>query len=242
MTEQPPADYSDLTAVYLNCTLTRSPAPSHTQALMDRSIAIMRTVNVGVEVVRAVDLDIAPGVQIDMTEHGFARDDWPAVQAKVMAADILVLGTPIWLGEKSSVATRVVERLYGFSGEVNEQGQYAYYGRVGGVIVTGNEDGVKHCAMNLLYSLQHLGYTVPPQADAGWIGEVGPGASYGDVDSDGGAPAGYDNDFTNRNITVLTWNLLHLARLLKDNGGIPAYGNQPARWDAGERFGFTNSE
>ena len=242
MTEQPPADYSDLTAVYLNCTLTRSPAPSHTQALMDRSIAIMRTVNVGVEVVRAVDLDIAPGVQIDMTEHGFARDDWPAVQAKVMAADILVLGTPIWLGEKSSVATRVVERLYGFSGEVNEQGQYAYYGRVGGVIVTGNEDGVKHCAMNLLYSLQHLGYTVPPQADAGWIGEVGPGASYGDVDPDGGAPAGYDNDFTNRNITVLTWNLLHLARLLKDNGGIPAYGNQPARWDAGERFGFTNPE
>ena len=242
MTEQPPADYSDLTAVYLNCTLTRSPAPSHTQALMDRSIAIMRTVNVGVEVVRAVDLDIAPGVQIDMTEHGFARDDWPAVQAKVMAADILVLGTPIWLGEKSSVATRVVERLYGFSNEVNEQGQYAYYGRVGGVIVTGNEDGVKHCAMNLLYSMQHLGYTVPPQADAGWIGEVGPGASYGDVDSDGGAPAGYDNDFTNRNVTVLTWNLLHLARLLKDNGGIPAYGNQPARWDAGERFGFTNTE
>ncbi len=121
MTEQPPADYSDLTAVYLNCTLTRSPAPSHTQALMDRSIGIMRTVDVAVEVVRAVDLDIAPGVQIDMTEHGFDRDDWPAVQSKVMAADILVLGTPIWLGEKSSVATRVVERLYGFSGEVSER-------------------------------------------------------------------------------------------------------------------------
>ena len=159
-----------------------------------------------------------------------------------MAADVLVLGAPIWLGDKSSVATRVVERLYGFSGEVNEQGQYAYHGRVGGVIVTGNEDGMKHCATNLLYSLQHLGYTVPPQADAGWIGEVGPGANYGDVDPDGGTPVGLANDFTNRNTTFMTWNLLHLPRLLNNNGGILAYGNQPASWAAGERFGFTNPE
>ena len=71
------------------------------------------------------------------------------------------------------MCTRVVERLYGYSGETNDAGQYLYYGRVGGVVVTGNEDGVKHVAMNVLYSLQHLGYVVPPQADAGWIGEVG---------------------------------------------------------------------
>lgn len=93
------------------------------------------------------------------------------------------------------MCTRVIERLYSVSGQLNEAGQYAYYGRVGGVLVTGNEDGVKHVAMNVLYSLQHLGYTIPPQADAGWIGEVGPGPSYGD---DG---VGFDNDFTNRN----TW-------------------------------------
>ncbi len=82
-----------------------------------------------------------------------------------MAADILVLLTPIWLGEKSSVCTRVIERLYGKSHLLNEEGQWAYYGRVGGCIITGNEDGAKHCAMNILYSLQHLGFTIPPQAD-----------------------------------------------------------------------------
>ena len=127
-----------------------------------------------------------------------------------MAADILVLCTPIWLGEKSSVCTQVIERLYGNSHLLNDAGQYAYYGRVGGCLVTGNEDGVKHCAMNVLYSLQHLGYVIPPQADAGWIGEAGPGPSY--LDPGSGGP---ENDFTNRNTTFMTWNLLHLARMLQ---------------------------
>jgi len=99
--------------------------------------------------------------------------------------------------------------------------------------VTGNEDGVKHCAMNILYSLQHLGYVIPPQADAGWIGEAGPGPSY--LDEGSGGP---ENDFTNRNTTFMTWNLLHSARLLKDAGGFPAHGNQRSAWDAGCRFGL----
>jgi len=111
-----------------------------------------------------------------------------------MAADILVLLSPIWLGEKSSVCTRVVKRLYGNSHLLNDAGQYAYYGRVGGCIITGNEDGAKHCAMNILYSLQHVGFTIPPQADSGWMGEAGPGPSYLDAGS-----AGPENEFTNRN-------------------------------------------
>ena len=156
---------------------------------------------------------------------------------RVMAADILVLCTPIWLGEKSSVCTRIVERLYGNSHLLNDRGQYAYYGRVGGCLVTGNEDGVKHCAMNVLYSLQHLGYVIPPQADAGWIGEAGPGPSY--LDPGSGGP---ENDFTNRNTTFMTWNLLHMARMLKVAGGIPAHGNQRSAWDAGCRFDFPNPE
>ena len=154
-----------------------------------------------------------------------------------MAADILIVATPIWLGDKSSVCTRVIERLYGYSGETNPAGQWAYYGKVGGVVVTGNEDGIKHVAMNVLYSLQHLGYTIPPQADAGWIGEAGPGPSY--LDEGSGGP---DNDFTNRNTTFMTWNLLHVARMLKDRGGIPAHGNQRSEWDAGCRFDFENPE
>jgi multimeric flavodoxin WrbA len=230
-------NFSDLRALYINCTLKRSPERSHTQGLGDRSIRIMQRTGVSVEVVRAVDHVIATGVYPDMTEHGWPRDDWPAIFAKVMAADILVLLSPIWLGEKSSVCTQVVERLYGNSHLLNGQGQYAYYGRVGGCIITGNEDGAKHCAMNILYSLQHLGFTIPPQADSGWIGEAGPGPSY--LDPDAGGP---ENDFTNRNTTFLTWNLLHLARMLKEAGGIPAHGNQRSEWDAGERLDFENPE
>ena len=204
---------------------------------MDNSIAIMEANGVAVENIRVADREVPPGVDEDMTEHGFERDDWPAIQQQVLDADILVIGTPIWLGEKSSICTRVIERLYGYSGNLNERGQWVYYGRVGGVLVTGNEDGIKHVAMNTLYSLQHLGYTIPPQADAGWIGEAGPGPSYADPGS-----GGPENEFTQRNTTFMTWNLMHLAAMLKRAGGIPAYGNQRAEWDAGARFDHPNPE
>ncbi|MDH3724457.1 MAG: flavodoxin family protein [Thermoleophilia bacterium] len=235
--EQSTTDYSDLSALFLNCTLKRSPELSHTQGLMDISNAILEANGVATETIRPIDHDIATGVWPDMTEHGWDTDDWPAIFEKVMAADILILGTPIWLGEKSSVCTAVIERLYGNSHLLNDEGQWAYYGRVGGCLITGNEDGAKHCAMNILYSLQHLGYVIPPQADAGWLGEAGPGPSY--LDEGSGGP---QNDFTNRNTTFMTWNLLHLGRMLKDAGGIPAHGNQAAAWDAGCRFDFPNPE
>ena len=230
-------DFSNLRALFVNCTLKKSPEISNTQGLADISMEIMRRQGVTVEAIRAIDHDIATGVWPDMTKHGWERDAWPTISEKVIAADILVLCTPIWLGEKSSVCTKIVERLYGNSSLLNDEGQYAYYGRVGGCLVTGNEDGVKHCAMNVLYSLQHLGYVIPPQADAGWIGEAGPGPSY--LDPGSGGP---ENDFTNRNTTFMTWNLLHLARTLKDAGGIPAHGTQRAKWDAGCRVDYINPE
>jgi multimeric flavodoxin WrbA len=232
MTDDAPFDGTGLRALFVNCTLTPSPGESHTQRLMDRSMSLMRRQGVAVNLVRAVDHDIAPGVQPDMSDRGFSDDAWPELMQRVLDADILVLGTPIWLGDPSSVCRRVVERLYSWSGELNDRGQSIYYGRVGGVLVTGNEDGVKHCAMNLLYSLQHLGYTIPPQADAGWLGEIGPGPSYGD---DG---AGLTHDFTNRNTTIMTWNLLHLARMFRDRDGIPSWGNDRTAWADGERFGW----
>ena len=235
--EDHPWDFSDLRAAYVNCTLKPSPQTSNTQGLMDRSIAVMEANGVDVDVIRAADHDLPPGVYPDMTEHGFATDDWPELFERIIGADILVVGTPIWLGEKSSVCTRVIERLYGMSGETNDDGQYRYYGRVGGCIVTGNEDGVKHCAMSVLYGLGHLGYLVPPQADAGWIGEAGPGPSY--LDEGSGGP---ENEFTNRNTTFMTWNLLHLARMLREAGGIPAHGNQRSAWEAGCRFDYPNPE
>lgn len=228
--------YDDLKALYINATLTKSPDKSHTQLLIDASADIMRKQGVEVEMFRSVDHDIASGVYPDMREKGWTTDEWPELFKKVLAADILVIGGPIWLGDNSSETKKVIERLYASSGELNDRGQWIYYGKAGGCLITGNEDGIKHCAMNILYSLQHIGYSIPPQADAGWIGEAGPGPSYGDeVD---GKRAGLDNDFTNRNTTFMTWNLLHMARLLKDAGGFPLGGNQRKEWDAGNHFDF----
>ncbi len=229
--------FDELRAVFVNGTLSRSPGQSHTDGLIALSAGIMRRQGVEVEVVRSIDHDIAVGVHPDMTEHGWPTDAWPELYARILAADILVLCGPIWLGDNSSETKKVVERLYSCSGLLNESGQDAYYGRAGGCLITGNEDGVKHCAMNLLYSLQHLGYSIPPQADAGWIGEIGPGPSY--LDPGSGGP---ENDFTNRNTTFMTWNLLHTARMLRDAGGMPAHGNQRAAWDAGSRFDHVNPE
>jgi len=230
-------DFSGLRAMFINCTLKRSPEVSHTQGLVDASAAIMRKHGVEVETIRSIDHDIATGVYPDMTEHGWASDAWPEIYPRVIASDILVIAGPIWLGDNSSQTKVIIERLYALSGMQNHKGQYLYYGRVAGCLITGNEDGIKHCAQNVLYSLQHVGYTIPPNADAGWIGEAGPGPSY--LDPGSGGP---ENDFTNRNTTFMTWNLMHLAKMLKDAGGVPGYGNQRSEWDAGERFDFHNPE
>ncbi len=230
-------DFSGLSAIILNCTLKPSETLSHTDALLKVPKAIFKQNKISCETIRPVDFDLAPGVMPDMTEHGANQDDWPKLSKQIMQADILILATPIWLGEESSVCRQVIERLYAESGKLNEKGQYIYYGKTAGCVITGNEDGIKHCAMSMLYALQHLGYAIPPQADAGWIGEAGPGPSYADEGS-GGA----ENDFTQRNITFMTWNLMHMALMLKSNGGFPAHGNQRKQWDAGCRFDHPNPE
>jgi multimeric flavodoxin WrbA len=238
-----PRSHDDLSALFLNCTLARSPARSHTQHLLDHVGTVIERAGAAVNHVRVVDHDVAFGMSPDMREVGHDDggadvDAWPDIQRQVMAADILVIGTPIWLGEKSSVATLAIERLYSSSGETNERGQYLYYGKVGGAVVTGNEDGVKHCAAGILYALGHIGYTIPPQADCGWIGEIGPGPSYGDEVEGRDLPVGFGHDFTMKNATFMAWNLLHAARMLRDAGGYPAVGNVAERWEAGERWGY----
>lgn len=230
-------DFSELKAMYVNCTLKKSPELSHTQGLMDVSAGIMKREGVQVKHIRLVDFDVAPGIYPDMTEHGWNKDDFPELFKDIIEADILVIGTPIWLGEKSSVAKKLIERLYSHSAEMNEKGQGLFYSKVGGCVITGNEDGIKHCAMGILYSLQHIGYSIPPQADCGWIGEAGPGPSYLDKESEA-----VDNDFTNRNTTFMTYNLLHLAKLLKSNKGYPAFGNSIKAWQDGSRWKFIKRE
>jgi multimeric flavodoxin WrbA len=238
-------DFSTLKAVYVNCTLKKSPETSHTDLLMEVSKQIMTKEGVTIDSIRLVDHQVANGVYPDMTEHNWEQDEWPELFKRIIEADILIVGTPIWLGEKSSVAQKLIERLYAMSGLTNDKGQYLFYGKAGGCVITGNEDGVKHCAMGILYSLQHIGYSIPPQADCGWIGEVGPGPSYGDKEWNGKKleePVGFDSNFTNRNTTFMTYNLLHLATMLKANNGYPNYGNSRRDWDKGERWEFENPE
>ena len=174
-----------------------------------------------------MDHVIPPGVWPDMTTQGYERDDFPRIYRELVEpADIIIIAGPIWLGDQSSQTRTIIERLYAYSGEVNAAGQWSYYGKVGGAVTTGNEDGGKHVSAQVLYALQHIGLTIPPQSDAYWNGEAGPGDSYSDPGS-----GGPENAWTTRNTVFMTWNILHLARMLKDAGGIPAYGNSTHDWD-----------
>lgn len=232
-------DASGLTAVLVNGTLSAPDRHSHTDALLDVVDEIFRRHGVSVSRLRLSRFRLAPGVYPDMTEHGYDHDDWPRIADSVLDADIVVLGTPIWLGEKSSLAQAFIEKLYAHSGQTNAAGQYRFYGKVGGCVVTGNEDGIKHVAAGVLYAMSHVGFTIPPQADCGWIGEAGPGPSYGDKLPDG-SHAGVDNVFTQRNTTFMAFNCMHLARMLK--GGIPPVGNVRTAWDDGSKPGWPNPE
>lgn len=228
MTNTANADRANLQAVFLNCSLKPDAENSHTMRLLRRVAGVMSDEGVATDMIHLRDHSIAFGMAKDLSDS--EPDDWPAIQERVMAADIVVIGTPIWLGVKSSVANLAVERLYAYSAETNEKGQYLYYGKVAGCVATGNEDGVKAVAMETLYALQHIGFTLPPQADCGWIGSIGPGPSYGDIVDGSETPAGYETEFTNKNATIMTWNLMHMAAMLKANGGIPAHGTTGDDW------------
>ncbi|MHB1865013.1 MAG: flavodoxin family protein [Candidatus Saccharimonadales bacterium] len=229
-------DFRGLKALFINCSIKKDKTKSHTQLLIDKAANIMSKEGVNVDQIYLLEHKVAFGMIRDGAEEGL-EDEWPNIQKKIMSADILVIGSPIWLGVKSSVATLVIERMYAYSGDRNSKGQYLYYGKTAGCIITGNEDGIKHCSMDILYAMQHIGYTIPPQADCGWIGEAGPGPSYGDTMwddkpiNDSKMPVGYANDFTNRNTTFMAWNLMHMASLLRSSNGIPAIGNTPNGWE-----------
>jgi len=234
------ASFEGLNAVFFNTSLKKASKDSHTKLLLDVSANIMLKNGVTVSHIHMLDHHVPPGVHPDMTEKGWEKDDWPTLWRTVEAADILVVGTPIWLGEESSVCRVLIERLYGMSGKLNDKGQSVFYNKVGGCVITGNEDGIKHTAMTILYALGHLGFSIPPQADCGWIGEAGPGPSYGDeID---GERAGFSNEFTQRNTTIMTWNLMHLAKMIHDAGGFSNEGNDREAWKAGCRFDYENPD
>jgi len=197
-----------LKALILNCTLKKSPAVSNTQALIDKAIGLFVEQDVQAESIRVVDYYIAFGVSSQKLDE---RDEWPAILEKVLAADILVIGSPIWFGVRSAVAQMVMERLDGtYDDSDSETWQFPLYGKVAGVLITGNEDGAHNVAANTLFNLSHLGCTVPPNVDSYWLGPAGPGPSY--IEAGGGKHL-----YTNKTVRFMVHNLTYMARLLQDN-------------------------
>ena len=158
-------------AVALNCTLKRSPAESSTDALAQFVLDALAAHGVRTEMVRVVDRAVHPGVTSDEGEG----DEWPGIREKLLAADILVLASPTWLGQPSSVAQRALERMDAMLSETDDQGRPVAYNRVAGIVVTGNEDGAHHVIANLAQGLIDIGYTVPGQAWTYWNKGPGPG-------------------------------------------------------------------
>lgn len=193
-----------LKALVLNCTLKKSPETSNTEALINETIKFFDKERVSTEVLRLADFNIAHAMEVDAGEG----DEWPMFHEKVLGADILIIATPIWMGEKSSYATKAIERIYAGSSETNDKGQYIYYNRVAGALVTGNEDGAKDSAKSILYSLAHMGFTVPPNADTYWVGPAGPGPSFIEAE-------GQKNSFTMQHAKIMAYSLIHFARMLK---------------------------
>ncbi|MER6529984.1 flavodoxin family protein [Streptomyces sp. NPDC001508] len=161
-------------ALVVSCTLKKSPEPSNTEALAAVVAGRLAERGVAVEQVRAVDLDIAPGVVTDAGDG----DQWPQVHDKLLESQILIIASPTWLGRPSSVAQRVLERMDAMLSETDEEGRPVAYNRVAGVVVTGNEDGAHHVISEISGALADIGYTVPGQAWTYWHLGPGPGPDY----------------------------------------------------------------
>lgn len=208
-----------LKALMLNCTIKKSPEQSNTQALLDRVAEILSGLDTEVESLRVVDCNVPFGVESDMG-HG---DEWPRILEKILGTDILIIGTPIWFGVRASVTQMVIERLDGTYDSTNDVGQYPLYNTVGGVVVTGNEDGAHDAAGTTLFNLTHLGCAMPPNADCYWVGDSGPGPSF--IEADGWDQSAY----TRKTASWMAHNVVHLARILKDHP-IPPEGNTVPGW------------
>ena len=190
-------------ALILNCTLKPSPATSSTEALAKVVLAELEKGGAEVEMVRLVDLNLKPGVKTDEGEG----DDWPAVHARIMAADILIMATPTWLGQMSSVCLRALERMDAFFGETDDSGRPVAFGKVAGVVITGNEDGAHHIVATVCQGLIDMGFTIPAQSWTYWHLWPGPGPDY--VETDQG------NDWSDRVGRNAARNLVALAKVLK---------------------------
>ena len=198
-------DGPGLKAVALNCTLKRSPAPSSTDLMIGVIVEALREQDVETEVIRVVDHAVAEGVTSDEGDG----DAWPAIREKILDAQILLLATPIWLGNPSSVARKVLERMDAFLGEEDDQGRVISYDRVGICATVGNEDGAHNVAAQAYQALSDVGFTIPPNAQAYWVGEAMGSVDFNDLDE---VP-----EKTRTTAADVARNAAHLARLLQSS-------------------------
>lgn len=194
-------------ALILNCTLKTSPETSNTEALARVLVDEWATDGIEAEVLRLLDYDIKPGVETDMG----GGDGWPAVHAKIKACDILVVATPTWMGQMSSIAKRALERMDAILSEADDQGRTWAMGKVAGVVVTGNEDGAHHIVATVSQALIDVGFTAPGQGWTYWHLGPGPGPDYTDTDE--------GHDYSDRVGRNAARNLAWVARALS---GAPA--------------------
>lgn len=192
-----------LRAVALACTLKRSFAPSSSVQIASELLAAMAEQRVEGELVRVVDHDVHPGVSIDEGDG----DEWPEIRAKVLAADILVVSTPIWLGQPSSVCKRVLERLDAELGETDDRGRTTLTGKAAAVAVVGNEDGAHHSIAEVVQALHDVGVSVAGQASTYWVGEAMQGVDYADHEE--------SPEQTVQTTRAAASATVHLARLLR---------------------------
>lgn len=193
------------TALALNCTLKPSPSPSSTSVLLDQVIAALSKEGVEGEQIRVVDHDVRPGVAADMGEG----DQWPSIRRRVLAADILIVGTPTWLGHMSSVAQRMLERLDAELSETDAEGRPILTGKVAATCVLGNEDGAHKITADLYQALADIGYTVPAQGGTYWNGAAMQKRDYKDLAS--------TPDEVASATATLARNTAHLARVLGEH-------------------------
>jgi len=189
-------------ALFLNCTLKPSPQESNTERLAGVVAAALESEGVDVSTIRVVDHDVRPGVTSDEGDG----DEWPAIHDRILDADILVLATPTWIGQPSSVAKRVLERMDAMLSETHDDGVPVAYNRVAGFVVTGNEDGAHHVIAELAQGVIDIGFTVPGQAWTYWNMGPGPGPSYGDTD--------HGHEWSHTTGRAAAQNLLATARAL----------------------------
>ncbi|MER6677207.1 NAD(P)H-dependent oxidoreductase [Streptomyces sp. NPDC000983] len=198
-----PENTTPLRAVALVCTLTPSPARSSSQLLAEQTMAALAEHGVSGEIVRIADHDVKPGVEADMGDG----DAWPEIRSKVLASDILILATPIWLGHPSSIAQRVLERLDAEISETDDEGRMLTYGKAAAVCVVGNEDGAHKVSADLFQGLNDVGFSLAPNAVTYWVGEAMQGTDYQDLDETPKSTAG--------TTATLAANTVHLVRSLK---------------------------